>query len=157
MERWPPSAASMSAVVPRPLGRSTLAPRFSSSLTISSLPYAAAACSRPKAVGSPDSAEVMQSASTSPPLRTHLTTFCSSPRSADLRISRDSEAAFHGLARVRWVDWRGGGRLRRRGVLPEKRRDSHVSLAAHIRAVTPLLDCRSGLAECCSRTSRMKW
>eukprot|EP00964_Phaeocystis_antarctica_P162598 scaffold137136_cov136-Phaeocystis_antarctica.AAC.1 len=45
-ERWPWPAAPMSAVRPRLLGRSTLAPRFSSSLTISSWSPAAAACIR---------------------------------------------------------------------------------------------------------------
>eukprot|EP00964_Phaeocystis_antarctica_P091884 scaffold58983_cov66-Phaeocystis_antarctica.AAC.1 len=42
MERWPLRAASMSAVVPTLSFKSTLAPRFSSSLTISSWPWAAA-------------------------------------------------------------------------------------------------------------------
>ena len=38
---------------------------------------------RPKAAGLLDSASVGRSVSTSPPFRTHLTTFCSSPRLAD--------------------------------------------------------------------------
>eukprot|EP00964_Phaeocystis_antarctica_P008037 scaffold4323_cov57-Phaeocystis_antarctica.AAC.2 len=81
----------MSAVPPRLLGRSTLAPRFSSSLTISRWPLRAAACSRPKVVVRPSSV-VEQSASTGPPLPSHLTTFYSSPRPADSWISTGSEA-----------------------------------------------------------------
>eukprot|EP00964_Phaeocystis_antarctica_P024459 scaffold13688_cov59-Phaeocystis_antarctica.AAC.4 len=92
MERWPWFAASMSAVTPRPLGRSTLAPRFSSSLAISRRPQPAAACSKPKAVARLSLVVVGQSASISPPLRSHLTTFCSSPRLANPNISSGSEA-----------------------------------------------------------------
>eukprot|EP00964_Phaeocystis_antarctica_P095629 scaffold62063_cov65-Phaeocystis_antarctica.AAC.9 len=60
MERWPWYAACMSAVTP-----------------------VAAACSRPKAEDRPPSVGRGQSASTDPPSPSHLTTFCSSPRSAD--------------------------------------------------------------------------
>ena len=55
MERWPWSAACTSAVRPRLLGRSMLAPRFSSSLTICRWLLAAAACSRVEVVGRPSS------------------------------------------------------------------------------------------------------
>eukprot|EP00964_Phaeocystis_antarctica_P010229 scaffold5613_cov69-Phaeocystis_antarctica.AAC.2 len=69
-----------------------LAPRFSSSLTISRLLVSAAACSRPKVEVRPSSFGIEQSASTDPPLPSHVTTFCSLPRSADSKISRGSEA-----------------------------------------------------------------
>ena len=72
---------------PRLVCRSMLAPRFSSSLTIARWPQAAAACSRVEAEGRPSAHVVGQSASTSAPLRSHLTTFCSSPRSAAWWIS----------------------------------------------------------------------
>eukprot|EP00964_Phaeocystis_antarctica_P113155 scaffold77238_cov60-Phaeocystis_antarctica.AAC.1 len=87
MERWPWYAASTSAVVPRLVWKSTLAPCFSSTLTISRWPLAAAACSR-AAVGprSPTSVGKEPTAS-APPLRSHLTTRCSSPRCADRMIS----------------------------------------------------------------------
>eukprot|EP00964_Phaeocystis_antarctica_P132571 scaffold96688_cov69-Phaeocystis_antarctica.AAC.1 len=75
-ERWPWSAAAMSAV-------STHAPRFSSSVTISRWPLAVAACRRAKAAAFPSSVETAPKASTDPPLRSHLITFCSSPRAAD--------------------------------------------------------------------------
>eukprot|EP00964_Phaeocystis_antarctica_P116798 scaffold80701_cov75-Phaeocystis_antarctica.AAC.1 len=65
----------MSAVRPRLLGKSTLAPRLSSSLTSSRWPLAAAACSRVKVDARPSFVGVEQSASTGPPLRSHLTTF----------------------------------------------------------------------------------
>eukprot|EP00964_Phaeocystis_antarctica_P007907 scaffold4254_cov60-Phaeocystis_antarctica.AAC.3 len=70
--------------MPRLVCRSTLAPRFSSILTSSRWLQPAAACSRvsvetrPSRVGAEG-----KSASTGPPLRSHLTTFGSSPRSAD--------------------------------------------------------------------------
>eukprot|EP00964_Phaeocystis_antarctica_P086378 scaffold54683_cov56-Phaeocystis_antarctica.AAC.4 len=73
----------MSAVKPVLLGRSTLTPRSSSSLTISRWPPATAACSRAlrPLTG--------QSASTRPPSRcSHFTTGCSSPRSAEVKISK---------------------------------------------------------------------
>eukprot|EP00964_Phaeocystis_antarctica_P109914 scaffold74319_cov72-Phaeocystis_antarctica.AAC.2 len=89
-ERWPWFAAAMSAVTPRPLGRSTLAPRFSSSLAISRWSQPAAACNKPKA-GWPPIFVAGQSASISPPLRSHLTTFCSSPRLANSNISSGRE------------------------------------------------------------------
>eukprot|EP00964_Phaeocystis_antarctica_P045402 scaffold26128_cov71-Phaeocystis_antarctica.AAC.2 len=78
MERWPLDAACMSAVRPHAFCRSTVAPRFSSSLTSSRWPLAAAACSR------------VLTASTSPPLRSHSTTFRSSPCQAELTISTGS-------------------------------------------------------------------
>eukprot|EP00964_Phaeocystis_antarctica_P069949 scaffold42557_cov54-Phaeocystis_antarctica.AAC.3 len=65
--------------VPRLPGRSTLAPRPSSTLTISSWSLIVAAYSK-------------KNASTSPPVSSHLTTFCSSPCSADSKISTGSEA-----------------------------------------------------------------
>eukprot|EP00964_Phaeocystis_antarctica_P151702 scaffold119361_cov68-Phaeocystis_antarctica.AAC.2 len=49
-ERWPLSAAFISGVSPRLLSKSTLAPRFSSSLTITRWPLAAAMWSGPTAV-----------------------------------------------------------------------------------------------------------
>eukprot|EP00964_Phaeocystis_antarctica_P077597 scaffold48181_cov63-Phaeocystis_antarctica.AAC.6 len=78
----------MSAVVPKLSCRSTLAPRFSSILTTSRWPWAAAACSRATVVVWPSSVGAEQNASTGPPLSSHLATFCSSPRSADSKISR---------------------------------------------------------------------
>eukprot|EP00964_Phaeocystis_antarctica_P140632 scaffold105500_cov60-Phaeocystis_antarctica.AAC.3 len=83
----------MSAVRPTLVGKSTLAPRFSSSLTISRWSLVAAECSRVAVVARPSAHVVGYSASIAPPLRSHLPTFCSLPRSADLRISRGSEAA----------------------------------------------------------------
>eukprot|EP00964_Phaeocystis_antarctica_P005035 scaffold2747_cov60-Phaeocystis_antarctica.AAC.2 len=80
----------MSAVRPKPFGKSTLAPRFSSSLTISGWSLDAAACSRPKAEARPSRVEAEQSASTGPPFRSHLTTICSSPFCADSTISTGS-------------------------------------------------------------------
>eukprot|EP00964_Phaeocystis_antarctica_P060953 scaffold36377_cov66-Phaeocystis_antarctica.AAC.6 len=50
MERWPLVAAYMSAVKPLLFGKSTLAPRFSSSLTSSRWPLAEAAGSRPSII-----------------------------------------------------------------------------------------------------------
>eukprot|EP00964_Phaeocystis_antarctica_P061930 scaffold37045_cov62-Phaeocystis_antarctica.AAC.3 len=96
MERWPWYAASMSAVRPSLPGKSTLAPRSSSSLAISSWPPVAAACSRATVGvrthdGHRSSVETEMSASASPPFPSHLTTFCSSPRPADLSISMGSE------------------------------------------------------------------
>eukprot|EP00964_Phaeocystis_antarctica_P046383 scaffold26790_cov58-Phaeocystis_antarctica.AAC.4 len=88
----------MSAVQPRLVGKSTLAPRFSSSLTISSWPFVAAACSRAAFEDWPGN-----SASTGPPLRTHLTTFCTSPRSADRWISMGRGAGEFIAAGCRWV------------------------------------------------------
>eukprot|EP00964_Phaeocystis_antarctica_P004695 scaffold2548_cov66-Phaeocystis_antarctica.AAC.2 len=82
-ERWPWHAASMSAVLPRPFCRSTLAPRFSSSPTISRRSLVAAACSRPKVEARPSLVKAEQSASTGPPLPSHVNTFCSSPCRAD--------------------------------------------------------------------------
>eukprot|EP00964_Phaeocystis_antarctica_P124838 scaffold88479_cov51-Phaeocystis_antarctica.AAC.1 len=83
----------MSAVRPKPFGKSTLAPCFSSSLTIPRWLLAAAACSRPNVEGRPPLLGAEQRALTSPPLhRSHLTTFCNSPRSADQRISSGSGA-----------------------------------------------------------------
>eukprot|EP00964_Phaeocystis_antarctica_P069948 scaffold42557_cov54-Phaeocystis_antarctica.AAC.2 len=76
----------MSAVWPRLLCRSTLAPRSSSSLTTSSWPQLAAARSKVSVrVGA------SLRTSTSPPVSSHLTTFCSSPCSADCKISTGSE------------------------------------------------------------------
>eukprot|EP00964_Phaeocystis_antarctica_P123802 scaffold87503_cov75-Phaeocystis_antarctica.AAC.2 len=82
MERWPLAAAVMSAVRPRLLGRSTLAPRFSSSLAIARWPLAAAVCSRAMAVCRP-SVRAGRRALTGPPLRSHVITLCSSPLSAE--------------------------------------------------------------------------
>eukprot|EP00964_Phaeocystis_antarctica_P010843 scaffold5965_cov69-Phaeocystis_antarctica.AAC.2 len=93
MERWPSYAAAMSAVTPRLVGKSTLAPRFSSSLTISSWPAVAAACSRATVAVRPSSIGTEMNASASPPFPSHLTTFCSSPSPADLSTSTGSEDA----------------------------------------------------------------
>ena len=90
MERRPCIAACMSAVWPRLVGKSTLAPRFTSILTISRWPMAAAEYSRVAATAWPSSVVAEQSASTEPPLPSHLATFCSSPclgRLADLDLS----------------------------------------------------------------------
>eukprot|EP00964_Phaeocystis_antarctica_P126346 scaffold90061_cov66-Phaeocystis_antarctica.AAC.12 len=81
----------MSAVSPRLVGRSTLAPCFSSSLTIFRRPWIAAACSRVDVEVQPSSSGAVMRASTDPPLRSHLTTVCSSPHSADRMISSGSE------------------------------------------------------------------
>eukprot|EP00964_Phaeocystis_antarctica_P077654 scaffold48221_cov51-Phaeocystis_antarctica.AAC.8 len=78
----------MSAVQPRTLCRSTLAPRFSSTLTSSRWSLAAAACSRVSVEVLPPSVVAERSASIGPPLRSHLTTFCSSPRCANRWISK---------------------------------------------------------------------
>eukprot|EP00964_Phaeocystis_antarctica_P120503 scaffold84248_cov61-Phaeocystis_antarctica.AAC.3 len=83
MEGWPLPAQAMTGVPPRLLGKSMLAPNFSSSLTISRWPPAAAACSRVNWICPPSVVGTEQSASTVPPLRSHLTTFCSSPCQAD--------------------------------------------------------------------------
>ena len=58
--------------MPRLLGRSTLAPRFSSSLTIARWSLAAATCSRATAVARPSPFRTEPSASIAPPLRSHL-------------------------------------------------------------------------------------
>eukprot|EP00964_Phaeocystis_antarctica_P140631 scaffold105500_cov60-Phaeocystis_antarctica.AAC.2 len=192
MERWPPLAAPMSAVWPRLIGRSTLAPRFSSSLTISSWLPCVAACSRPAAEVRPSSPVVEQSASISPPLPNHLATFRSSPRCADRKVSRSSEAgeltvgspASGGAAGGAAAGGDGAACCRIscavamwpsvsahcRAVSPWSSSSSVLALArsrafthaicpwlaARIRAVPPPKDCRSGLAECCSRKSRME-
>eukprot|EP00964_Phaeocystis_antarctica_P053994 scaffold31720_cov65-Phaeocystis_antarctica.AAC.2 len=82
VERWPRSAAYWSAVSPRLLCKSTLAPRFSSSLAISSWPSVAAACSRVPVPVPPWIFGAEQSASICPSLPSHLAT-----------ISRGSEKA----------------------------------------------------------------
>ena len=71
MERWPLIAAPMSAVQPRLVCRLTLAPRISSSLTVSRWSSAAAACSRAKVVGRSSVVIPEHSASASPSLRSH--------------------------------------------------------------------------------------
>eukprot|EP00964_Phaeocystis_antarctica_P007906 scaffold4254_cov60-Phaeocystis_antarctica.AAC.2 len=92
MERWSWTTAFMSAVTPRLVCKSTLAPRFSSSLTISRWSLDAAACSRVDVEGRPSQVVLEQRASTSPPLRSHLTTVCSLPCWAEEKISTGSEA-----------------------------------------------------------------
>eukprot|EP00964_Phaeocystis_antarctica_P022396 scaffold12431_cov58-Phaeocystis_antarctica.AAC.3 len=192
MERCPPLAAAMSAVWPRLVCRSMLAPRFSSSLTISTWLPCVAACSRPAVEVRPSSAGVEQSASTSPPLRSHLATFCSSPSAADLKVSRGSEAGeltagspASGVAAGEAPAGCGGAACCRRSsavavwpsasassravqpvlssssvlALARSRAFTHASCswsAVCIRAVPPLLDCRSMLAKCCRRTSTME-
>eukprot|EP00964_Phaeocystis_antarctica_P078515 scaffold48842_cov55-Phaeocystis_antarctica.AAC.2 len=160
----------MSAVQPRLVRRLTFAPRASSSLTISSWPWAAAVCSRDEVVVRP------------------------SPRWVDTKISRGSEAVeltagspASGGAAGKGAAGCGGAACCRmsstmaalplvsahcRAVRPSSSSSSVLALArsrafthaflplraADIRAVLPLLDCKSGSAECCSRTSRMlRW
>eukprot|EP00964_Phaeocystis_antarctica_P008038 scaffold4323_cov57-Phaeocystis_antarctica.AAC.3 len=94
----------MSAVPPRLPGKSTLAPRFSSSLTISSWPLVAAAPRRPKAA------------------------LASLGRVVDLD-GQQGERALPGLGSVRWGGRRGSGRLLRRCVLPKELRGGRVALA----------------------------
>eukprot|EP00964_Phaeocystis_antarctica_P067160 scaffold40643_cov66-Phaeocystis_antarctica.AAC.5 len=189
MERLPRYAALMSAVRPKLVCRSTLAPRSSSILTISSWSLAAAACSR-AAVESRLKTEL--SALTGPPLRSHSATFCSSPHCADWWISMGREAgeltvgspasgAAVGAAAAAGC---GGAACCRmssamavwplisaccRAVWPSLSSSSVLALArsralthatspssvARNRAVLSSMPCRSGLAECCSRTSRI--
>ena len=92
MERWPWIAAPMSAVMPRLDGRLTLAPRFSSSLTISRWSLAAAMCSRVAVASRPSVVGAEPNASAGPPVPSHLTTLCNSPLSADTKIWTGSEA-----------------------------------------------------------------
>ena len=79
------------------------APLQHSSLTIASWSLDAAACSRAKAKGLPTAAVAEQCASTSPPVRSHLTTFVSSPSAADSKISRCSKAGV--LSRLSLESW----------------------------------------------------
>eukprot|EP00964_Phaeocystis_antarctica_P038557 scaffold22058_cov73-Phaeocystis_antarctica.AAC.2 len=101
----------MRAVPPRLVRRSMLAPRFSSILTISRWPLVAATCSRPLAAVLPSGPLVQ-------PLD-HLLQLASPSRIEETRRQRGGRAP-HGLASVRWGGRRGGGRLRRRCVLPEE-------------------------------------
>eukprot|EP00964_Phaeocystis_antarctica_P022397 scaffold12431_cov58-Phaeocystis_antarctica.AAC.4 len=141
----------MSAVRPWQFGRSMLAPRFSSSLTISTWLLAAAVCSMVAVVGpSPSPPGAEQNASTGPSLRSHLTTFCSSPRSADRKISLGSGAGAlsaglpaSGVAAGEVVAV-GSGRVAV-SVWP--------SCSAHCRAVWPSLSSSSVLALARSRAS----
>eukprot|EP00964_Phaeocystis_antarctica_P045401 scaffold26128_cov71-Phaeocystis_antarctica.AAC.1 len=113
MERWPLSAACMSAVRPTLFCRSTVAPRFSSSLTISRWPLAAAVCSRVEVEGRPLSPAG------------HLPQLASLGRVIDLEGQRGR--AHRGLTSVWWGGTRGGGRLWGRCVLPDKLRDGRVA------------------------------
>eukprot|EP00964_Phaeocystis_antarctica_P031699 scaffold17927_cov67-Phaeocystis_antarctica.AAC.3 len=117
----------MSAVWPRLFGRSTLAPRFSSSLTISRWFSVAAACSRVVVEVRPSRRVIGPNASASPPLRSHLTTFCSSPRCADWWTSSGSDAGELIAARGRSVPL-----ARRSRVAPP------ASLQPLVRAAPPL-------------------
>ena len=91
---------------PRLVCRSMLAPRFSSSLTIARWPQAAAACSRVEAEGRPSAHVVGQSASTSAPLRSHLTTPSAArpapPPGGSLREEGRESSSPLGAARSRW-------------------------------------------------------
>eukprot|EP00964_Phaeocystis_antarctica_P072119 scaffold44064_cov70-Phaeocystis_antarctica.AAC.8 len=146
----------MSAVTPRLLCKSTLAPRLSSSLTSSRWPYIAAACSRAKAAVLPSRP-------------------CTgSPSWADLSISTGSEAgeysagspASGGAAGPTAAGCDGAACCRMSSTmavsvsaLARSRACTHAScpwLAAIIRAVPPRELCKSGLAECCSRRCRME-
>eukprot|EP00964_Phaeocystis_antarctica_P019346 scaffold10687_cov53-Phaeocystis_antarctica.AAC.4 len=131
-------------------------------------------------------------ASTDPPLRSHLITSGSSPRSADRMILSGSRAGelTTGSPASGWAAGEagagcGGAACCRmssamvvwplssahcRAVWPSLSSSSVLALArsracthascppeaAAIRAVRPLLDSRSGLAECCSSTSKME-
>eukprot|EP00964_Phaeocystis_antarctica_P094958 scaffold61555_cov68-Phaeocystis_antarctica.AAC.4 len=163
----------MSAVWFRLVGKSTLAPRFSSSLTISNWPLPVAACSRAAAVVRPSSVGIEWIASTVPPFN-HLTTFCSSPRWADSNIAVGRRAeeltagstASDGAAGAAAAGGGGAACCRMSSAmavsvlaLARSRACTHASCpppAASIRADPPLLDCRSGLAECCRRRSRIE-
>eukprot|EP00964_Phaeocystis_antarctica_P114414 scaffold78380_cov61-Phaeocystis_antarctica.AAC.5 len=108
----------MSAAWPRLVCKLTLAPRFSSSLTISRWPWAAAPCSRvAQCVDRPFLVKPLD----------HLRQLASLCRLVDLEGKRGIRA-HHGLASVRWGGRRGGGRLRRRCVLPDELRDGRVAL-----------------------------
>eukprot|EP00964_Phaeocystis_antarctica_P096248 scaffold62591_cov58-Phaeocystis_antarctica.AAC.4 len=151
----------------------------------------AAACSRAKVETRLSRVLPEQSASTGPPSRSHLTTFCSSPRSAETKILAGSEtreltvgAPASGGAAGSAAAGCGGAACCRissamavqpfisatcRAVRPctsnssvlalaRSRAFTHVSCplsVARVRAVVRSLSVwRSGLAECCSRTSR---
>ena len=117
MERWPLIAAPMSAVQPRLVCRLTLAPRISSSLTVSRWSSAAAACSRAKVVGRSSVVIPEHSASASPSLRSHYL---------------DHLLQLASLRRPVDLDGKRGGRAHRGlGV------DRSVSLARRIRVGPP--------------------
>eukprot|EP00964_Phaeocystis_antarctica_P102920 scaffold68228_cov68-Phaeocystis_antarctica.AAC.3 len=115
-ERWPWYAAFMSAVLLP--GKSTLAPRFNSSLAISRWSWDAAVCSR--------LAERVDRPSLAQPAG-HLPQLASPGRLVDLNGQRGGRAHC-GLASVRRGGRRGGGRLWRRYVLPGELRSGRLAL-----------------------------
>eukprot|EP00964_Phaeocystis_antarctica_P026043 scaffold14647_cov60-Phaeocystis_antarctica.AAC.7 len=88
----------MSGVLPMLVRRSTLAPRSSSIFNISNCSHATATCIRPKELDMksglwrPSAGRGRLIASTGPPPSNHSTTFCSSPRPADCKISPGTTA-----------------------------------------------------------------
>ena len=88
--------------------RSTLAPRFSSSLTISRWPLAAAACSRVVVVGRPPALVVEQCASTSPSLAQPLDHLLQlTPLCRAMNFDGKRGESVHRLLGFAWslVDW----------------------------------------------------